>query len=246
MNPYNAKFVIYLLINKINGKKYIGQTIQSLRKRMKAHFNYKFANSLIDREIARYGKANFKIYIVKRCTSVEELNTLECFYIKKFNTLIPNGYNVELGGNNKGQTEYEKEKQRKRFKDPIYKSKFIDKMNSDNVISKIAIGTVEGIYSTPGEIDRRKKLMNDRLKDPYQRYQLSGKRLIEVGCFGKHPYIDWQFVDMIYELKNMEFTASEIADAVNELPWIKRKVNKIYIYSLIYKYQNHDGTESYK
>ena len=31
--------------------------------------------------------------------SIEELDTKEIYYIQHYNTLIPNGYNVQVGGN---------------------------------------------------------------------------------------------------------------------------------------------------
>ena len=41
----------------------------------------------------KYGKEKFTFQILEEC-SVEELDEKESYYIKKFNCVIPNGYNV--------------------------------------------------------------------------------------------------------------------------------------------------------
>ena len=49
----------------------------------------------------KYGLENFKYEIlVKGIDDVDVLNGLETYYIQKLNSLIPNGYNIELGGKN--------------------------------------------------------------------------------------------------------------------------------------------------
>ena len=42
---------------------------------------------------------NFKFEIIEEC-SIEELNEKEQYYIKYYNSLVPNGYNLTLGGSN--------------------------------------------------------------------------------------------------------------------------------------------------
>ena len=45
----------------------------------------------------KYGVDNFHIEIIKQCPR-EELNYYEKYYIEKYNTFAPNGYNATLGG----------------------------------------------------------------------------------------------------------------------------------------------------
>lgn len=98
--------IIYCYTNNINGKKYVGQTINP-EQRYNAHkSNYqnpqnKEYDSLIHRAFRKYGFNNFKYEIlVKDIDDINILNELEIYYIKKFNCQVPNGYNIESGGKN--------------------------------------------------------------------------------------------------------------------------------------------------
>lgn len=95
--------IIYKVTNKINGKVYIGQTIHSLEHRKSGHerdarcqkkTTVKFHNALL-----KYGYDNFEWEVLKECTSQEELDYYEDFYIKKYNsTDRETGYNLKSGG----------------------------------------------------------------------------------------------------------------------------------------------------
>jgi group I intron endonuclease len=95
--------VVYKITNKITNESYIGQTVQSLKKRWNSHCSIKSGNkcTYIYRAIQKYGKENFEISIITRCNSIEEMNHREAYYIKLFNTLAPDGYNLDSGGKNK-------------------------------------------------------------------------------------------------------------------------------------------------
>lgn len=90
---------IYKITNKINNKEYIGYTSRSIEKRFQEHWNNRFHdNSLLHRAMKKYGKNSFKI---EQIDIVNEKNweEKEQYYIKKYNTLIPKGYNICIGGN---------------------------------------------------------------------------------------------------------------------------------------------------
>lgn len=89
--------IIYKITNIINDKIYIGQTTGKFLNRIKAHIKGG-KNTYISRAIEKYGKENFKFKILEECETKEELNEMEFHYIKQFNTLRPNGYNLTLGG----------------------------------------------------------------------------------------------------------------------------------------------------
>ena len=99
---------IYKIENLINGKCYIGQTTTTIEHRWGQHSsNHKnMGNMIICKAIRKYGKESFKIAELEEITKdskellIEELNKLEILYIKKENTLQPNGYNISVGGNN--------------------------------------------------------------------------------------------------------------------------------------------------
>lgn len=102
---------IYLIINKVNDKKYIGQTTTSINHRWKQHvYNSKAKNmnyynhSLIDTAIYKYGKNNFEIVELEKITTndksklTELCNLKEQYWIAYYNTYLGLGYNQTPGG----------------------------------------------------------------------------------------------------------------------------------------------------
>ena len=99
---------IYKIINDINDKIYIGQTKRDLETRFYQHLSktrHKEDHSILHKAIEKYGKDYFhieKVILVEQKTEkllLEKLNELEKIYIKKYNSLTPNGYNILKGGN---------------------------------------------------------------------------------------------------------------------------------------------------
>lgn len=89
---------IYKITNLINGKCYIGQTTRSVEERVKGSFSYKGC-TFLKKAFDKYGFDNFKIETLEECGSVEELNFLEQYYIKHFDSTNKKiGYNICTGG----------------------------------------------------------------------------------------------------------------------------------------------------
>jgi len=86
---------IYKFTNKINGKSYIGQSVD-IYKRYHKHKTCS-DNTYFHDALRRYGFDNFTFEILEECDEAE-LDTLEIFYIKKYKTIYPNGYNKNKGG----------------------------------------------------------------------------------------------------------------------------------------------------
>lgn len=101
--------VIYKITNLIDGKTYIGQTINCPRQRWQMHCTPKM-DTLLARAIKKHGKSNFKQEIIFTCESLEDLNKAEERLIQEHNSMFPNGYNVEFGGNNFLKSEIHKRK----------------------------------------------------------------------------------------------------------------------------------------
>ena len=85
--------IIYKTINIINGKIYVGKQVK------KNICNYYLGSGkLLGLAIKKYGRENFKKEIIERCSSNEQLNEREKFWITELNTFSPNGYNITHGG----------------------------------------------------------------------------------------------------------------------------------------------------
>ena len=83
---------IYKIENLITGKIYIGQS-KHIEMRWQEHCRPS-ADSIIACAIRKYGKKNFSFEVLEEC-NLEELNSREEYYIKLYNSVVPNGYNVE-------------------------------------------------------------------------------------------------------------------------------------------------------
>ena len=100
---------IYKIANQINGKCYIGQSV-NIKRRWRSHKTKSF-NPLdiqyecpLYRAFRKYGLENFSFEILEECRK-EELNEKESFYIKKYNSNLENyGYNLTPGGDSNGPT----------------------------------------------------------------------------------------------------------------------------------------------
>ena len=83
---------IYLTVNLINGKKYIGQHKGEFDK------NYLGSGKLIRRAVKKYGKQNFTVSILEYAPTLEVLNKLEIEYIEKLKKSGEANYNLAKGG----------------------------------------------------------------------------------------------------------------------------------------------------
>ena len=98
---------IYLITNVVNGKQYVGQTVHAdidtrwnQHKRMKEHM----LGRCIYNAYMKYGIQSFTFRIICICFD-EACNELEAEYIRRYKTLVPNGYNLKEGGSNSRHNE---------------------------------------------------------------------------------------------------------------------------------------------
>ena len=85
---------IYLIIDLTNWKKYVGQHHYHLEK---LDSNYHGSGHII-RQIYKKRPQTLKEVYLKTCYTQEELDEWEQYYIKFYDTLYPNGYNLQEGG----------------------------------------------------------------------------------------------------------------------------------------------------
>lgn len=107
---------VYKITNIINNKIYIGITTRSIEERYKEHLTCK--SSYIGKSLRKNKKENFSIECIHEAKDIKELNTLEVYYIKKYNSIYPYGYNIESGGDLKKlhiETKLKIQKRNKKF-----------------------------------------------------------------------------------------------------------------------------------
>jgi group I intron endonuclease len=121
---------VYLVTNLVTGKQYVGQTTKrDPLKRWAAHLK----NSRTTRvgplyaSIRRHGEAAFQFEIIESAPSKKALDEREAFFILKFNTISPAGYNLASGGSNGKHSQESIEKIRLLSKaawsDPVFREK---------------------------------------------------------------------------------------------------------------------------
>ena len=103
---------IYKITNKVNGKSYVGQTVNEVKERWKAHCRPSSCKdgSQISFAIQKYGKDNFTFEVIDTALAMDELNTKEITWIQSLNTLSPYGYNLSSGGLNARKHQTTKDK----------------------------------------------------------------------------------------------------------------------------------------
>ena len=85
---------IYKITNQISGKSYIGQT-RNISRRICEHLSGD-GSRLMMIDIAKHGVKKFSFEVLRCIYDEPHLDHLEDYYIKVFNTLAPNGYNLRL------------------------------------------------------------------------------------------------------------------------------------------------------
>lgn len=86
---------IYKTTNLVNGKIYIGQH----KAKVFEPNNYLGSGVIFNKALEKYGIENFKQELLEECTSKEELNNREIYWISFYNSTDADiGYNMTFGG----------------------------------------------------------------------------------------------------------------------------------------------------
>lgn len=95
---------IYIIKNFANGKRYIGQTVQSSQERFSQHIREAYMegrkeyNYCLSRGIRKYGKESFDFAVLAEQVPLNDLDLVEEHYIDMYNTTDPEyGYNMSIG-----------------------------------------------------------------------------------------------------------------------------------------------------
>lgn len=99
---------IYLFINSVNGKKYVGQTTKAdvdLRLRQHRYVTTSRAAKryALHAAIEKHGWDAFTRHVLQVCSTREELNQAEAFWIAHYDCMAPKGYNLTTGGDAPGE-----------------------------------------------------------------------------------------------------------------------------------------------
>lgn len=97
---------IYKITNRLNGKAYIGQTVQNVKDRWYRHcrkrnLSENEMNMYIKRAILKYGRETFEFEVLEECDE-DYLDAREISYISYYDS-FNRGYNLTPGGSNGGR-----------------------------------------------------------------------------------------------------------------------------------------------
>lgn len=155
---HGENMIVYCITNKINGKKYVGQTSQSLNKRWKRH-QYPFPHrrsSYLYNAIQKYGVENFEIKSLVIVKTKTDMDYYECELIRIWDLRNPEkGYNLTDGGG--GMLGFRLSKETKRRMSEHIKSEEHKKK-----ISKAKMGNKARLGLTHSE--ETKRLMSEKAK----------------------------------------------------------------------------------
>jgi group I intron endonuclease len=162
-NPAERYCEIYKIVNMTTNKIYVGQAVSHILNhkryrpyghegRFRCHISEAFSTKknqshYLNNAIRKYGVADFVVELIE-CCEIEKADEREIHYIKEFNSLFPNGYNLKNGGTvfthsdeskrrvSDGVINYFKDKKAERFKDIIKIDddieKYIKPLNRNN------------------------------------------------------------------------------------------------------------------
>lgn len=93
---------IYIITNDINNKVYIGQSINAYNRfiQHKSEARLQSDNMLIHKAMRKYGEEHFSYKLLE--SQIENYDERECYWIEKYSSIQPNGYNICIGGKGLG------------------------------------------------------------------------------------------------------------------------------------------------
>ena len=114
--------VVYIHINKINLKVYVGQTCQQLHRRWRNGKGYLNCDTYFANAIKKYGWDNFEHIILENGLTKSEADFYEKMYIKEYKSYDKQyGYNLTFGGD--GMTPTNETRTKMKLHHPDFKGK---------------------------------------------------------------------------------------------------------------------------
>ena len=214
---------IYIIKNDINEKVYIGQAVNTLNRwyhhLSDARKNKKY--SIIDRAINKYGKEHFYYEIIE--SQIENYNEREQYWIKYYNSRVPNGYNIAIGGKGVGSGV---DALTSSIKDKEILESIIDTIiQTDWSLRKIA-NIYNVSHSTILEINNGTAYYDENLKYPLRENRLSDEKFKQLVYSLKYEH-DKDLSDLSKEYNLDKSCISEINQGTSyHKDWLKYPLRK--------------------
>ena len=126
--------------------------------------------------IHKFGKRNFSKKIIKRCKYLSELSKFERFYIKKYNSIKPNGYNLSSGGFGMGNLGKKVTIQNKKFKSMSDAAKYY------NIKPDLFVGRLHDGWSVNEAVGLKKRR---KIHENHIKVKIDGKKFDNVRAAAK-------------------------------------------------------------
>lgn len=125
--------IIYYFFCTITKMYYIGQTKRTFEKRKNEHYKQSSGCRKIKHALMKYGPDSFEKGILTTCL-VEDLDKYETYYIRSYNSVTPNGYNISAGNfsfDETGEEDFEPSQDITNTLSPIERNLFLAQITSD-------------------------------------------------------------------------------------------------------------------
>lgn len=209
--PKKGHGYIYRYVSP-SGKSYIGQTTNSLKVRavnLISGNGYKKC-SLFWKAIQKYGWSNFQVEILGEF-EIENLNEQEIYYIAKYNSLTPNGYNLTKGG--------ERGKEKEVYIYSAQTGELLEHYNSLTEASKETGVPIETISVIISEKSPRKQAHNlvflDYYIDRYDISNLTRKNYHKIYSYDKEGFYLTEFISIKEAARFYGITDGQIRKCLN-------------------------------
>lgn len=162
--------VIYLLTNRVNGKRYVGQTTLNMMERWRLHQSSTSGCRALVSAITKHGASAFEVTELAKANSAEELNALEQHFVNALQSMAPAGYNLKEGGGSAGRWG---EGQRRRMQELVATPAYIEKLRANS----------EAMWAKPGIKARISNAIRVGLSKP----EVKAKRSAIAVARAAHP-----------------------------------------------------------
>ena len=189
-------YYIYLIVNKVNGKTYVGQ-----RKSSKEWYEDKYMGSGKRLKLAKqkYGIENFEKFLIQYCYSKEETDKAERFWIAEYRRRGKAEYNIADGGQggspNKGKHMSEEQKRKiseaLKRKSPNKGKHWKCSEETKNKISEANKGKIAWNKGKQMSDEQKKKLSESHKGKKHELHSDETKLKISEAMKGKR----WKLVD---------------------------------------------------